>query len=179
MKTRQFNQTLLTLLAVLGFGFQVRAGQMTQAEMNLLDFQAHCNTSYCDAGYVQIPIFNIKNPEVIGLDSETKEAIEVKIYEQAQIWGDTILEGDYVADGKTRIAQVEALLKETQVMGYRVVYFEKAWWVGECDFTGKNPETLNKCLAGHIEEAAFVTQDLNTIHTDEAQTAIFKENILD
>lgn len=174
MKTLQLHQKIIGLLAVLGFGLLVHAGQMTQAELDLLDFQAHCNTQYCDAGYGQKVVFDIKTPEKVALDLKTKAALEARVYEQAQVWGDTILEGDYVADGETKIARVEALYRGEYLAGYRVVYFEKAWWVGECDHDVKN---LAQCLPGYIEEAAFITNDLKVITVDEAETALFKEQI--
>ncbi len=81
-------------------------------------------------------------------------------WEQAQVWADTILEGDYQAEGETRLDAVFALYRDGQLIGYRIVYSERAW-----DMVTRE--------SGRIVEASFISPSLKTYVTDENQFAEF------
>lgn len=78
---------------------------------------------------------------------------------QAQIWGDTILEGDYAASNDTQIDHIDALTRLGAVIAYRIVYSQQAWNTSTCSYTGR-PKELDQCEEGRIREASFVSPDL-------------------
>ena len=94
--------------------------------------------------------------------------------DQAQIWGDTILEGDYQADGNTELDSVEKLELKGQFVGYRVFYSERAWETSSCDYNGE-PESLEGCTEGRIQEASFVSKELNNWTRDPSNYAEFND----
>lgn len=96
---------------------------------------------------------------------------------QAQIWGDTILEGDYHADGHTRLDSVIAYYKKGQLVGYKIEYSEKAWYTGDCEFDG-TAESLGACQPGRIVEGSYVSADLQTFFSDEERYAEFNTSSL-
>ena len=93
---------------------------------------------------------------------------------QGEIWGDTILEGDYQADGKTRIDRVEALSLDGQLLAYHITYSERAWDMSECTYPGNlTTDALSLCQEGRIEEASFVSPELSSWTRDSEQLAVF------
>jgi len=94
--------------------------------------------------------------------------------DQAQIWADTILEGDYHADGDTRLDSVLAIFENGTFLGYKITYSEKAWYVGDCNFSDSNLSTLARCEEGRIHESSFVSPDFNTYFRDETDFADFE-----
>jgi hypothetical protein len=99
--------------------------------------------------------------------------------EQAGIWGDTILEGDYIANGATRLESVQGLYQGQQLLGYRIIYSERAWYVGECNFDSRVPNKLEGCQAGTILEASFVTKDMSSWMRDETMFAHFINQVIE
>ena len=95
-------------------------------------------------------------------------------FEQAQIWADTILEGDYVADGKTRIDRIFRLYKNNQFLAYMLTYSEKAWDTGTCAYDGLHVSTLQGCTEGRIVETSFVSPDFKEFFYNEKTYAKFK-----
>lgn len=94
--------------------------------------------------------------------------------DQAQIWGDTILEGDYVGSGDTVLEKVFAIYQGGVLKAYHITYVEKGWYIGDCDYDENNPQTLNQCAAGVIRESAYVSADLKTVITDDEHFADFQ-----
>lgn len=127
--------------------------------------------SACRAPYHNQVLYS-HSKQINHLTDVTKEALKSISFEQAQIWGDTILEGDYAAEGSTRLDRVLALFKGDQLIGYKIQYSEKAWYTGQCEYTGV-PETLKNCAPGRIHEGSFVSTDLETYYTDENDQADF------
>lgn len=129
------------------------------------------NPNGCQTPYRNEVIYNHRK-EINRLTPESKEALKKISTEQAQIWGDTILEGDYVADGQTRLDNVFALLKNDQLVGYKILYSEKAWYIGDCEYDGRD-ESLETCAKGRIVESTFVSPDMQTFFSDEENQADF------
>lgn len=84
----------------------------------------------------------------------------------AQVWGDTILEGDYHADGNTQIDSILALYKNGEVFAYRIHYFERAWYLGNCDYNSQDPDSLRDCEEGRITEGTYISADFKTFFRD-------------
>jgi hypothetical protein len=100
-------------------------------------------------------------------------AFEKIANEQAQIWGDTILEGEFEADGATRIDRIEAIQMGAQILAYRVTYSEGAWSLSGCQYDFKNKALLKACKAGRITEASYVSAGLGSWSRDESAYAEF------
>jgi hypothetical protein len=94
--------------------------------------------------------------------------------EQAQIWGDTILEGDYEADGKTELDHVDALSLDGRLIAYRLVYSERSWETSVCTFpANRDSSALSRCQEGRIHEASFASPDLSSWTRDPDAFATF------
>ena len=98
--------------------------------------------------------------------------------QQAQIWADTILEGDYHAAGQTQLDQVEGLYKNGLLVGYRIIYSEQAWDLNQCEYyqvpEENREKALQACPQGRIFEASFVSLAFTTFIRDDNQFAEFK-----
>jgi hypothetical protein len=94
--------------------------------------------------------------------------------EQVNIWGDTILEGDFISEGSTRLDRVQAVEDPAShaLVAYRITYSEKAWAMEACEYadTGR----LDGCKPGRISEASFVSPDLKSWITDDRFMADFR-----
>ena len=88
---------------------------------------------------------------------------------QANIWADTILEGDYEAAGNTEVDVVEAVLQNNEVVAYHITYSEKAWYTGNCD----QEKDLNACSEGRIVESSYVSPAATTWIEDSSLRAKF------
>ncbi len=92
--------------------------------------------------------------------------------EQAVIWADTILEGDYQTDEKTQLDRVEALFNDGKFIGYRIEYSERAWDTSECE-EQNDRYVLSTCVEGRIREASFVSPSLTSWTRDDFAYASF------
>jgi hypothetical protein len=117
--------------------------------------------------------FNVEQPGQSRLANDVESTLKYVATIQAQIWADTILEGDYYAEGNTRLDNVMALYKDNEFIGYRITYSERAWFTGECDFDGEEETTLKDCQEGRIHESTFVSPDFKTYFRDEDALADF------
>jgi hypothetical protein len=106
------------------------------------------------------------------LEAPIQETIKKIAVEQAQAWGDSILEGDYHAGGRTRLDTVVAYYKGKTLVGYKIQYSEKAWYVGSCKFDGTRA-SLKDCKEGRIVEGSYVSPDQLTYFSDEERHAEF------
>jgi hypothetical protein len=111
--------------------------------------------------------------EQTSLDQQRLEAFATVAKQQAKIWADTILEGDYSAAGDTRLDKVEAVFDRStgaeQLIAYRIVYSEKAWYTADCD--PRRGKEL--CEEGRIEEASFVSPSAESWLRDNSAYADF------
>lgn len=116
-----------------------------------------------------------KNEDALArLNSDAQTNLKDVAVAQAQVWGDTILEGDYYSDGQTRLDSVRALYDNEQLIGYKISYSERAWYTGECSFDGSDEAALKNCQEGRIQESTYVSPDFATYFRDEDQLADFK-----
>lgn len=92
---------------------------------------------------------------------------------QAYIWADTILEGDYHADGETVLEEVTGIFRRSSLVGYKITYSERAWDTSSCDFDGEDLSTLAKCTEGTIRETSFVSPDFKTFIRNHDEIADF------
>lgn len=117
-----------------------------------------CSNDVCSQGFsweraYEAPALNKLQPDLLS-------ALHEKAADLAQIWGDTILEGDYAADGETQLEKVDVLRLDDQVMAYRIQYSERGW-------------DLAQGLEGRIRESAWTLPDLETSGSEEHQLVVF------
>lgn len=128
-------------------------------------FSVNCVKDDCDKPY---------SKTIITPDPKMQGYFAIIAKKQAQIWGDTILEGDYVADGNTRLDSVRVLKINQKPVGYLITYSEKAWNISDCAYDGLHPEALNDCVSGRIVESSYVSPDLSEYFYDDTTSATFK-----
>ncbi len=90
------------------------------------------------------------------------KALQKIAVEQAGIWADTILEGDYYAEGNTELEEVTGIFYKSRLVAYKIQYAERAWETSSCDFDGEDVTALEGCPEGIIRETSFVSPDLKT-----------------
>ncbi|WP_413568967.1 hypothetical protein ACLWBD_16030 [Bdellovibrio sp. HCB117] len=134
-------------------------------------FEHACRTEPCEGPYSRVLVYDQK-AKLTKISAETRETLKKVAVDQAQIWGDTILEGDYYASGRTRLDQVMAFYKGQELIGYKIQYSEKAWYTGDCEFDGSRA-SLKGCQEGRIVEGSYVSSDAQTYFSDEERYAEF------
>ncbi|MNT00345.1 hypothetical protein D3C72_1347740 [compost metagenome] len=135
-------------------------------------FENACRDGACKPPYAsQIVYVQDKNFDKLTVD--TKQRLRAIAQDQTSVWDDTILEGDYVATGRTRLDSVVAFFKKDRLVGYKITYSKKAWFTGECHYDGRNRETLQGCKEGRIAEGSYVSADTLTYFSDEERYAEF------
>lgn len=141
-----------------------------QSEMSKLS--TACGEESCEKPYSKSVVFRFSENQ--KLDPSQKRIFERISFKQAQIWGDTILEGDYAAEGNTRLDAVAKLYRDHEHIGYLITYSEKAWETGNCLYDGINDATLLGCVEGRISESSYVSLDFREYFYDSKTMAIFK-----
>lgn len=134
-------------------------------------FENACMAGECQGIYSKKVVYD-QNRRVNKLSEKERTQLKSVAFDQAQVWGDTILEGDYHASGRTRLDQVVAYYKQDSLVGYKIQYSEKAWYTGDCSFNGKR-DTLKECKEGRIVEGSYVSPDTQTYFSDEERYAEF------
>jgi len=117
--------------------------------------------------------------EISKLTAQENKALLEAANDESNIWGDTILEGDYILDSQSKIelVTVEKLVSNaSEFLGYRIVYQHGAYETGSCEVdweaADENPEAFqeqlnNDCTRGHIVAGAYVTPDFKEHFRDE------------
>jgi hypothetical protein len=134
------------------------------------------------------------NPDHFAADEYVGESLrELKNYPELLViakrmtnaWGDTILEGEYVADGNTQLESVVIIKREwSQPTLYYITYFERALWIGSegCARNQHNKKYNDKCAKGRLVESVVVSLDLNLLMTlpeDENREAFVADSDLE
>ena len=132
----------------------------------------------CDKEFRCAAPYELKNifrySEQLPIDADLKKALTRIAKSQAQVWADTILEGDYVAEGYTRLDRVEEMYKHNILIGYLIKYSEKAWDTSDCSYDGIRDSTLVGCAGGRIVESSYISVDLKDYFYDEKTGAKFQ-----
>ncbi|WP_413289134.1 hypothetical protein [Bdellovibrio sp. HCB337] len=136
-------------------------------------YRQHC-TDGCHEPFGNKVTFEIDAPQNAELGTDIQAHLLQVASNQAQVWGDTILEGDYYSDGNTRLDRVSSLFENGQLIGYQITYSEGAWYTGECDFNGEE-SSLKDCAPGRIKESSFVSPNFGDFFRDDDDYADFVE----
>jgi hypothetical protein len=139
----------------------------------LRDFKQTCTAEICELPNEVKLIYSVE--KALKNVDPTISSLTKIAWEQAQVWADTILEGDFHAAGDTRLDAVYTLYKDGEFLGYRITYSEKAWNTSECTYNG-TPNSLASCPEGRIIESSYVSPTLKTFVADENQFAVFLPN---
>lgn len=118
--------------------------------------RTQCTPQFCRGNLEIRTVFaggngSLPNPVLRTLGTAAKD--------QAQIWADTILEGDYEAAGDTRLDLVQAIRRGDRLIAYRIQYSE----------TANSPWGR-----GRIVETAYVHSNLRSVVTDERDPVRFE-----
>ena len=108
-----------------------------------------------------------------------RERLQQIAWDQAQIWGDTILEGDYWADDEVLLDLVQAVYREGVQVAWRISYSSKAFDTSICspnEYADNDPARFNGCISGRIHESSFVSMDLKSFIRDDEAFAEFIED---
>ncbi len=163
-------KTLIFILLTAPSLFSQAARNNNRAEdVAQIFYSSKCHQK-CQNG---VSVDQYQKKDLSKLPSQVYKTVERVAYEQAQIWGDTILEGDYAADGKVQIDTVLVIKQNSKVIGYAVTYSERAWFVGDCAYVHRVPSTLISCEEGRIGERSFVSENLVESTVDQNQFADF------
>jgi hypothetical protein len=173
MKTLLSVLTTALLVCVTTVQADAGADGSKNFEKHIQAYQQSCASGGCRIPFSERSAYAVNESDKSQLDAATRVLLEKVATEQAQIWADTILEGDYQADGKTQLDRVFAIFENGQFLGYKITYSERAWFIGECDYDYDRPESLNQCHEGRIEESSFVSPDFATYFRDESDLADF------
>lgn len=95
--------------------------------------------------------------------------------DQIRVWGDTILEGGYITRGETSLNEVVAIYKNKQLIAYRIIYSQEAFYTESCDYDYENEETLEECTQGRITETSIVSPDFKEYDIDGDGYANFED----
>ena len=109
----------------------------------------------------------------VSVEKPVRERMLMIARDQAEIWGDTILEGDYETDGVIRLDLIEAVTRGADIVAYRITYSARAWDTSTCVYISGRPETLAGCVEGRIVESSYVTPTLDRWVSDITHMAVF------
>lgn len=161
-------KTLLILITFLSFGFA-----HADFKAKITSAQHSCPGLTCRDQSIQAVAMT--GDEMKNLKLKTSQKLELAAWDLAQIWGDTILEGDYVAHDDVHIDKLEKVMEGPQHIGYRVTYSSLAWDISDCNYEPEQPHTREDCVPGRIVERGFVSMNLISKFRDETRMAEFVE----
>ncbi|RYZ82346.1 MAG: hypothetical protein EOP06_21855 [Proteobacteria bacterium] len=163
------------ILFVGAFAFaDAKGANSAQFKARIAAFEKSC-TLDCRKTFSQSLGFAAQEQSVAELSEQLSSHLKAVSDEQVQVWGDTILEGDYISEGETHLDRVIAITENGALIGYRITYSAPAWYIGECSFSPRNPESLKACQDGRIEESSYVSPDMQSYFRDESDFADFVE----
>jgi len=163
--------SIFTILFFLLFGFVNAAHAVEQSDVNRLRREVEALNRACARQPCQAPY---QRREFSDISDRQKQTLTELANDLAQVWGDTILEGDYYADGHTVLDRVEVLYKNGETFAYKIRYYENAYYTGECDFDGRRRQTLQGCEPGRIVESSYLSSDLKLYFRDPSQWVEFE-----
>lgn len=131
-----------------------------------------CSKSACATPYRRELLYSASVPHV---DLPIVVKLKAVAFEQAQIWADTILEGDYATDYQTQLDRAEIIYEGGDVVAYYITYSEGAWDTATCNYDGINDSTLSGCKKGRIVESVYLAPDFTDYHFVEEDYARFIE----
>lgn len=96
-----------------------------------------------------------------------------RAFELVQVWGDTILESDYLVSGEIRMDAIQAIYYQKNFIAYKIIYSMKSYSLTRCPQARQN---ANSCASGRIYEGSFISEDFNHAVIDRNQQAKYYNN---
>lgn len=158
---------LLSFIFIFGGLFTLPAAA-TQHDLSRI--LAACSGLECQAPYEMELVW--KNGETSS--SDLQEKLNRLAFDLAQIWGDTILEGDLVSAADLQLDWIRAIRAEGVIVAYAISYSETAWDTMTCPYDPADSRSLIGCQQGLIREGVFVSSDLSSLEPDPAQMVRFE-----
>lgn len=140
----------------------------------IIEYTEKCQDG-CPDSYREVTLYSSTDRNYRFLDNYQMNQLYRVSTAQARIWADTILESDYVADGKTVLNSVIGIFKYGHLVAYKITYSERAWDVSSCDYDYETESGVEKCTEGRISESSFVSLDFRTYFRDDADLAEFAD----
>ncbi len=136
------------------------------------DYKMNCKEAQCKKPYREALVFHegVRSTLLRRGDLNHLKKIAAK---QAYIWMDTILAGDYYADGNTTLENVIAIFKGSTIVAYKIEYSELAWYVRQCGWVEDDETSLMGCPEGRIRESSYVAPDMKNYVRCEDEIAEF------
>lgn len=101
------------------------------------------------------------------LSAEVFSALNVVAQNQANVWGDTIYEGPYMASDEVELTSIEGIYYRGQLVMYRITYAQSAWATETCDVDWDEEEpSFEDCEEGVIRETSLVSMDFKEYEID-------------
>ena len=162
-------RVLILFLGLLKFSAPALAGGFSSEMEEVVKV---CSGGECSGPYLLEHIYD-HNQGASG--SALAKKLKAVAQEQAHIWADTILEGDYVADGKTRLDKAVAIYKYDKLLAYFITYSERAWDTSTCLYDALDDATLARCKRGRIVESVYLSPDFSDYYFADENYARFVE----
>lgn len=103
-----------------------------------------CGSLQCAS--LQMQVHEADDSGLQPLPTNVMNGLDDVAFDLAQIWGDTILEGDYEAEESIQLERIEVVHIRGELAGFRITYSAKAF------------DHANK-ISGLIRESGFTTAD--------------------
>lgn len=114
-------------------------------------------------------VFEAVDPVSNLVAAQVRIRLEEISFDQAQIWADTILGGEYLAEPEVLVDAIEIIRAGELFLGYRITYSSAAYETMDCDASRQ----LKDCVAGRIVESSFVSPNLESWIRDDRHYAEF------
>jgi hypothetical protein len=121
------------------------------------EYKVACISSPCQKPFKTNVLYRENSVHPSLLSRSQLRILDRVAKEQAKIWADTILEGDYVSDGNTVLEKVVGIYRNNTLVAYKISYAERGWDISSCGYEQKNPGTRENCPEGIIRETSFVS----------------------
>lgn len=138
----------------------------------IADYKTVCKPNECIKPYREVVIYD-EHIRDLFLSKYELMKLQRIAGKQAYIWIDTVLQGDFHADGKTVLEEVIAIFKGSSLVAYKIDYSENAWYIGACNWDRESDAGLASCPAGKIHESSYVSPDFKTYIRNDDDIAAF------
>lgn len=176
--------TLIFVFVALGAPLKAAAATKTWSDScpsefaHLVDRISHFKPSHPDQDEFKFAALPWRS-----LRPEQQQSIENFVFDRINIWGDTILESDYVLLGDDhQIIKIESIRERNQkVVAVKVMFKHKAVDTTTCEGDiYKYPENTSDqivfkdCQSGYIYDQIYISPDFSIYETDTVQFEYFE-----
>jgi hypothetical protein len=150
--------------------YQRRLSQHKQFERTIEQLHKQCPQLNCQNTLQVQTIFQNQQFYVNQFPVKYLQILNQRAKELVQVWGDTILESDYIVNGKIRIDLIQAVYHNRQLITFKIVYSMQGFDLTQCP---TNARTQQQCKPGRIYEGSFISANFEHAVIDKNQVAKF------